>query len=173
MRKVVISGKVIVKQGNEIIIERGNDILTGGYKWLCSMWMCSSVASVNIGAKLYSIRFGKGSTANAYSTTTLDSIINVTPVYVTGEGIVGNGSHYESCFITGWASGALNAQLAEGEKLEELGLFFGMCDTQVTRWTSATWAQALFSRVVLGTDAFTPNILQPISVEWIIGVDFV
>ena len=173
MRRVMMYGKVIVKQDDEILFECKNDILTNGYRWLCSMWLCESIGSVNIGSKLFTIRAGTGNTPNNHSTTTLETPITIAPSTAFGTGVVRIGTRCETKFMASWPSGILNTQLGELEKIEELGLYFGMCNNQTARWTNATWGQDVFSRVVLEDNAFVPDPTRPVIVEWIIGVDFV
>jgi len=173
MRQIKLTGRVIIKQDDVILVDKYNDILSNGYKWFCSMWLCSSIASVNIGQKLFVIYLGKGDSANTFSTSALSSQITLTPSMQTGTGVQGTGSHYESRFTSTWLSGLVNAQLTGEEQIKEVGLFFGMCNTQTTQWTSVTWAQGLFSRVVLGENSFVPDASKPLTIDWTIGVDFV
>lgn len=173
-RNISISGRVTVKQGDTIIFEsEPNNILPLGYKFICSMFLCANVANVAMGQKSFNIRFGKGTAANALATTALTTAIAVDPGLKTGSGISGSGTHYETHFVGTWTSGILNASLTGAETLAELGLYMGLANNQTKGWTSATWAQGLFSRMVLGANAFVPNIAQPVTVDWCIGVDFV
>ena len=172
MRSISVYGNVVIKQGDEIIVEKHNDVLVNGYKWLCSMWLCASLGNVNIGSKLFNIKFGKGNDPNSKVTDSLDSSIDIDPNSKYGDGVNSSGNRYETRFVGSWNSGSLNTGLESNEKLEEVGLFLGMCNIQTTRWTSTTFAQGLFARMTLGDDAFVPNANKPVIVEWTIGVEF-
>jgi hypothetical protein len=178
LRKINITGKVTVKQGDTIIFEsKPNKILVAGYKYFVALFLAVTPSSTTYfgSQKGFTIKFGTGTADTTSATTALTTIVAVEPVIKTGSGITGSGSRYETHFIATWVANALNA-ISGTTPLAEIGLYFGLNSTYPTAtWTTTgvTFTQQLFSRILLGTDAFVPDTSKPVTVDWCIGVDFV
>lgn len=177
-RSFSITGSVTVKQGEKIIFQsKPNKILLAGYKYFACLMMANYPTSATYwGAqKGMNIRFGTGTTANSSATTALATALAVDPTLKTGSGWAGSENSYEVHFVGAWNAGLINASLG-ANSLQEIGLFLGLNSTYPTAiWTTTgiTFTQQLFARIVLGGDAFIPDVNLPVTVDWKIGVDFV
>lgn len=195
MSEVRMYGKVTIRNGDRIItVGKKNKILRNSLRAFTSAMLCQYIlarayrgytSTYYVGMSGVQMYFGKSNAANTPTTDGLTSILNANANTITNTvGLVIQNTYAKTIFAATWNAGVLNALLSTGEKLEELSLYLYMFDNLNLGWTADTSYSSStnvnvyatrypFSRVVLGADAFTPDVANPVIVEWEIGVDFI
>lgn len=174
---------VIVDTYKNTIVRQGRALAAACFK--CSRYSISSSWSdynfnYYFGSCGITMKFGK---SNIATLTTMDDL--VTPINASPGSIVNtsNGIYentYEKTlsitFSAAWAAGVLNSYLSGSEKLGECGIYFNMentwnvqdCLNGCPRNSNPTATSRMFARVSLGNEAFVPDPVAPVSVNWAI-----
>lgn len=191
-RRIAIVGKVTITCGDEVIVYKmPNAIVRQGLRHFASGWCLAQMGTNawDYGERqgywgrhvALNILFGKSALVTTCIMDDLTTKINSSPTsgMQNSVGVGGNGNYYFTKYQCSWASGILNGFLAVGDKLSEIGLYYGTFTNLSPGWTynaAHGWTMslaAMISRIGLGTNAFIPNINAPVAVEWEIGVEFV
>lgn len=195
MTEIRMIGKVTIRNGDRVIvIGKKNKVLRNSLRAFTSAMLCNYILTRNykgysgyyhLGADGVQLYFGKSNTANTYTTDDLVSKLDANANIISNTGGLNIQNTYASTtFAASWNAGVLNALLTGEEKLEELALYFYMFDNLTAGWIIDTSyngtsnihiyaTRYAFSRIVLGANAFIPDINNPVIVEWEIGVDLI
>lgn len=186
-------GKVTVTNGDITIVkEQPNAIVRQGMRHIASALLCSYIAPRHktdvpgryyFGSYLPTITFG---TSSATTTATMDDLVTpvvLSPISVSGTNLITNDASnlYTTAYIASWNSGTINAVLPAGKNIAEVGFYINCLDTVTAGWSHlGVWdgvpivkTLKMFSRISLGVASFIPDETKPVSVEWILGGEFI